>query len=59
MQKIDNKKLEEVFRSIGVVFVSSGFLGFVLEYSFLDSLYAIFLGILLIFFGIKEDKNGN
>ncbi len=59
MVKIDSSKLEEVLRNIGVVFVSTGFLGSVLNYSSLESFAAIFLGIFIIYFGIKESDNGN
>jgi hypothetical protein len=52
--KIDLDKLEDVSRNIGVVFTSSGILGFLLNYSLLDSFIAIFFGILCIIFGIKE-----
>ncbi len=59
MIRIDSSKLEEVLRNIGVVFVSTGFLGFVLDYSLIESFVAIFLGIFIIYFGIKESDNGN
>lgn len=57
--KIDQNKLEEASRNLGVVFASSALIGFFFEYSFIGSVFAMILGISFILFGIKESKNGN
>ncbi|CAC9450490.1 hypothetical protein [uncultured Gammaproteobacteria bacterium] len=58
MVSIDNEKLESVFRDMGVIFTSSGTIGFFFKFSLFGSIFAVIIGVFFILFGIKEDKHG-
>ena len=58
MISIDNEKLESVLRDIGVIFTSSGVIGFFFKFSLFGSILAVIVGVFFILFGIKEDKHG-
>jgi hypothetical protein len=53
---IDSKKIEEVFRNLGVVFISSGAIGFFFKFSLFGSISAVIIGIIFILFGVKENS---
>jgi hypothetical protein len=40
MVSIDNEKLESVFRDMGVIFTSSGTIGFFFKFSLFGSIFA-------------------
>lgn len=52
--KVDDNKLEEVFRNVGVVFISSGAIGFFFKFSVLGSISVVVIGAIFALFGIKE-----
>ncbi len=58
MVSINNEKLEGVFCDIGVIFSSSGVIGFFFNFSPSASIFAVIIGFFLILFGIKEDRDG-
>ncbi|CAC9519244.1 hypothetical protein [uncultured Gammaproteobacteria bacterium] len=58
MVSIDKGKLEGVFCDIGVIFSSSGVIGFFFNFSPSASILAVIIGFFLILFGIKEDRDG-
>ncbi|SEH87888.1 hypothetical protein [Bathymodiolus azoricus thioautotrophic gill symbiont] len=58
MVSINNEKLEGVFCDIGVIFSSSGVIGFFFNFSPSASILAVIIEFFLILFGIKEDRDG-
>ena len=58
MVSIDKGKLESVSCDIGVIFTSSGVIGFFFNFSLSASIFAVIIGFFLILFGIKEDRDG-
>jgi hypothetical protein len=43
---------------MGVIFTSSGTIGFFFKFSLFGSIFAVIIGVFFILFGIKEDKHG-
>ena len=59
MVSINNEKLEGVFCDIGVIFTSSGVIGFFFNFSLSGSVSTVIVGVFFILFGIKEDRDGD
>ena len=57
--RIDENKLEEVQRNLGVAIFTTGIVGIFLDYSFVTGTSFILVGGLFIFLGIKESDYGN
>ena len=56
MVSIDKGKLESISCDIGVIFTSSGVIGFFFNFSLSGSVSAVIVGVFFILFGIKEER---
>ena len=59
MVSIDKGKLESISCDIGVIFTSSGVIGFFFNFSLSGSVSTVIVGVFFILFGIKEDRDGD